>query len=491
MEENRSHYSLREKTMLQDRYRIDSVLGYNGLTITYEAFDTFREQKIVIKELFPSAIAERRAEDQKTVSCIRMIHEKEFRQLKERLIKEAKTLISMYPLEGIANVLNQFEENQTVYVVSEYIQGITLTEYFDKLHMPYMQVKDVIRLLRPIAASLDKLHKKGVIHGKINPEVIRIKGRKTALVGFCDPMEDSSLPVFENATARIPEFAPMELYIENGILDAATDSYSLAAVIYRMVTGQPALPFYERVGDREDFVDPLIPPRRYNNGLMIYQNDAIVKALNVYQESRYATAAELLAELSEDEFAEESKIIMHKKPKSFAKKYRDIRFVRFAAAAGILFLLLFFGPKACRYAQTAGAKHFFVKIEEADITEQCRMIVELSDKKRSLYANDYNKMEEPDISGNSDTEYVIHYYDKITKRFVTYDQIDMDAGLVRYSKLDYRRNNTAILTFYDENGARQLTVNLKPDLFGIYTVEEVVIPKNGESTRSIQKVSIK
>ena len=49
-------YVLRTGTMLKDRYRIYEVLGANGMTITYLAYDIFREQRIVIKELFPNSL---------------------------------------------------------------------------------------------------------------------------------------------------------------------------------------------------------------------------------------------------------------------------------------------------------------------------------------------------------------------------------------------------------------------------------------------------
>ena len=110
-------YVLRTGTMLKDRYRIDEVLGANGMTITYLAYDIFREQRIVIKELFPNSIVERNPDDGLSVSCVQYSNEADFFTMKSHMIKKAKTLISLYPLEGIANMINVFEENQTRYNV--------------------------------------------------------------------------------------------------------------------------------------------------------------------------------------------------------------------------------------------------------------------------------------------------------------------------------------------------------------------------------------
>lgn len=75
MDVKSKRFALEEKVMLKDRYRIDKLLGSNGLSITYEAFDTFREQKIVIKELYPEAIVERDQDNKRTVSLSRYSYE--------------------------------------------------------------------------------------------------------------------------------------------------------------------------------------------------------------------------------------------------------------------------------------------------------------------------------------------------------------------------------------------------------------------------------
>lgn len=45
MDRNKSRFALADKTLLKDRYRIDGIMGNNGLSITYAAFDTFREKR--------------------------------------------------------------------------------------------------------------------------------------------------------------------------------------------------------------------------------------------------------------------------------------------------------------------------------------------------------------------------------------------------------------------------------------------------------------
>lgn len=490
MENKNPKYVLRIGTMLQDRYRIDDVLDSNGMTITYLAFDIFREQKVVIKELFPNSIVERNQDDELTVSCVRYINEQDFYTLKEHMMKKAKALIALYPMEGIANILNYFEENQTIYVIAEYAEGVSPLEFMQKIHSHPMQLKEILNLLKPVMGALDRLHKKGIVHGRISPAMIRTKDKKVVLVGFGDPIEDAMLPILEQATARIPEYSAVEQYMENATIGSETDVYAVAAIIYEAVTRIKVAPFYDRIGDvNEDKGDPVVALKDLNIGIMAYQSDAVMKSLNIYPQDRYDTFQELVLALSEEEFKEQSKIFMHKKPLIFDAKYKYIRTVRFVLIAGAIFILLFFGPKAYRYFQSFDAKQFYTKLDEADVYEQCRMVVQLSDSKREEYANDYNTIEEPDMSANTiEPNYEIHYYDKVTKRFVTNEQMDMDAKIVRYIRLDYRRNNTAILMFVDENTVKQVTVDLKPDIFDVYSVEESITDKEGNVTYHSYKV---
>ena len=490
MKNKNPKYVLRSGTMLQDRYRIDDVLDSNGMTITYLAFDIFREQKVVIKELFPNSIVERNQDDWLTVSCVRYINEHDFYTMKEHMIKKAKALIALYPMEGIANILTFFEENQTIYVIAEYAEGVSPFEFMQKIHSHPMQLKEVLNLLKPVMEALDALHKKGIVHGRISPAMIRTKDKKVVLVGFGDPIEDAMLPILEQATVRIPEYSALEQYMENSTLGSETDVYAVAAIIYEAVTRIKVAPFYERIVDEnEETTDPVVALKDLNIGIMAYQSDVIMKALNIYPQDRYDTFEELVLALSEEEFIEPSKIIMHKKPHSFAAKYNYIRKVRLVLIAGAIFILLFFGPKAYRYFRSYDAKQFYTKVDEANVYKQCQMVVQLSESKREKYANDYNKIEEPDMSANTiEPDYEIHYYDKVTKRFVTNEQMNMDAKIVRYIRLDYRRNNTAILMFVDENEVKQVTVNLKPDIFNVYSVEESITDKEGNTTYQSYKV---
>ncbi|MCH5281597.1 MAG: protein kinase [Lachnospiraceae bacterium] len=454
--------------MLKDRYRMDEVLGSNGISITYLAFDTFREKKIVVKELFPEAMVERNPSDRITVSCS-MVHEGEFARMKEHMMVEAKKLIKLYPLKGIANVITFFEENKTVYVVIEYVEGISLPEHMKKIHMPRILLKDAFKLIKPVVASLERVHSKGVVHGKINPSLIRItETGEPVLLGFCDPMEDASIAILEDATARVSGYSPVEQYVEGGRIMPSVDIYAVAAILYEMTTGHKVPAFYERMSEENpEGRDILVPPSYYNGSIMDYQSKALLKALAIYDFDRYQNLNEFVQAISEEEFAPEYQIRMREKPLLMVRvqKYRMLFMGIFVV--GMLFFAVFFIPKGLRFATSTGAERFYQKLEQATLYEQCEMIAGLSERKRSSYANDYTQMDE-------EGEHAIYYYDKITGRYLSREGLDLNRDMVRFITLDYRLNGSAILTIVEDGRKRELTINLKPNAAGEYAVSEKV-----------------
>lgn len=466
MVENGKRTALEEQVILKDRYRIDGVLGNNGLSITYLAFDTFREKKIVMKELFPEAMVERSQSDRTTVSC-NMMHESDFVRMKEHMIREAKQLIKLYPLKGIANVITFFEENHTVYIIMDYVEGITLPEHMKKIHMPRVLLKDAFRLIKPVIVSLESVHRKGVIHGKINPSLIRLtEAGEAVLLGFGDPMEDASIAALEDATARVAGYSPVEQYVEGGKIMPSVDVYAIAAILYEMTTGHKVPAFYERMSEENpEGRDILVPPSYYNGSIMDYQSKALLKALAIYDFDRYQSLNEFVEAISEEEFAPEYQIHMREKPLLLVRvqKYRMLFTGTFIAA--ILFFAVFFIPKGLRFATSTGAERFYQKLERATLYEQCEMIAGLSEKKRDTYANDYTQMDE-------EGEHDIYYYDKITGQYLSREDMDLDRDMVRFITLDYRLNGSAILTIVEDGKKREITITLKPNSAGEYAVSE-------------------
>lgn len=82
---------------------------------------------------------------------------------------EARRLSQLFDIPEIVKVLDWFEENETAYLVMEFVRGITLNKYLQRLDMP-LSFRQAWEMIRPVAAALEKVHKKGIIHRDLNPE---------------------------------------------------------------------------------------------------------------------------------------------------------------------------------------------------------------------------------------------------------------------------------------------------------------------------------
>lgn len=468
MGDKKTVYALENGILLQDRYRIDAVLGSNGISITYCAYDTFREKKIVIKELFPQDVVERNKDDHCFVNCLKLIYEQDFTQMKEHMMKEARTLIQLFPLDAVTNVITFFEENGTVYIVMEFAEGISIEEYLEKNHRRKISLTDAVQLLSPVMLTLDKVHKKGVVHGKINPSLILItEEKKAVLLGFGDPMEDASLDMAENTTARVPGYAPVEQYVKQGGYGPTVDLYAMAAVLYELCTDKKVPPFYERINALEaKKEDPLKNPVTYDGTIMDYQANALMKALSIYHFDRFESMKQFWDAIAVQEpMVDDAVIRTRHKPVAFAQKEKYYKWLYGVAAVCILFLLFFFVPRMKAYVIGLEADSFYEKLEAGTAYEKCLMIDQLPVSKRRTIANDYTAMKE-------DEEHEIHYYDKVTKRLVNRKELALSAELVRFISLDYRKGNRAILTFYEDGVSHRMEIDLKEEESGSYSYKE-------------------
>ena len=161
-------------TLADRRYRIDSLLGNNGIMVTYKGYDTFRKKVVVIRELFPVDIVERDRLHDYHLDCKKLSDEALFESMKEHVIGRVKKLIRMYPVEGIANVLTFLEERGTVYSIEEYVEGMTLDKYLLKRHSAKFTVEDLMKLLAPVMQTLAKLHQDGICHLALSPQQIMV-----------------------------------------------------------------------------------------------------------------------------------------------------------------------------------------------------------------------------------------------------------------------------------------------------------------------------
>lgn len=445
------------KEKLQERYQIKEILGENGFSITYRGYDTLRNKKVLIKELFPSGIVRRVPGENYKVECIAFSNEGLFETMKEQVVNEAKTLISLYPLRGIANVITFFEENQTVYTISEYIEGATLESFLSEKKTGKLPLDSLLLFFEPFIKSLRKLHRLGLIHGKIRPDQIMVTKRNGAiLVGFCEPLQSVIHPAFVESIlpVRNSRYSPVELFMEQGVPSPATDIYGLSATIYYCITGVIPPHFYDRIQNTES----LIAPYEAGASLEKKQSDAIMKGLASHDFERYQSIDELLEGLVEEEPENENEkktvkpIILYREPFVFRKR-KNGPSIRNIVAVALVAVLLCVIPPTLQVVHKHQTDQFYENFVSVDEYDKCMLLRKLDEKKRSRCANNYNTMK----SGRSAE---VKYYDLNEKKVISEDEMKLTGTTYRYLSIDYRNELKAIVSLYEPDIVTTWEINL-------------------------------
>lgn len=215
-------------------YEIKQILGQGGFGITYLAYDPNLEKHVAIKEYLPVEIAVR--EGGESVHPVSDDHSASFEWGLARFIAEARTL-SKFKHPNIVHVLSVTEENNTAYMVMEYEEGQSLQDILKQRGT--IPEAEVMQILLPVLDGLDIVHKAGFIHRDIKPANIYIrKDGSPVLLDFGSARQALGEETKTLTTLVSPGYAPFEQYFSNGNEQGEwTDIYSLAATLYRAVTG--------------------------------------------------------------------------------------------------------------------------------------------------------------------------------------------------------------------------------------------------------------
>ena len=221
-------------SMLNHRYMVGGVLGEGGFGITYIGLDTLLQVRVAIKEFYPAGMVNRNNSVSNDVRSISADSARElFSKSREHFLHEARTLAKFTNEPGVVAVRDFFEENHTVYIVMEYLDGITLKSYLKQVGR--IPPAETVGLLMPVFRSLKKIHEKNLIHRDISPDNIMIVGQQVKLLDFGAAREfadEKSLSVMLKHG-----YAPMEQYRRHGKQGAWTDIYAICATVYKCITG--------------------------------------------------------------------------------------------------------------------------------------------------------------------------------------------------------------------------------------------------------------
>ncbi len=206
-------------TALEERYRIERQLGAGGMATVYLATDLKHEREVALKVLRPELGAVLGS---------------------ERFLAEIK-ITARLDHPHILTLIDSGEAGGFLYYVLPFVRGESLR---DKLtREKQLGLEEALLITRQVASALDYAHRHGVVHRDIKPENILLLEGEAMLADF-----GIALAVKEAGGNRLtetglslgtPQYMSPEQATGDRQLDARSDVYSLAAVLYEMLAGEP------------------------------------------------------------------------------------------------------------------------------------------------------------------------------------------------------------------------------------------------------------
>lgn len=291
-------YHLNPGTIIGGKYIVGRAVGYGGFSVTYIGYDYSIEKRVAIKEYLPSEFATR-SPGTSTVSIFSGDKAEQFHGGIEKFVDEAKRLARFRGTPGVTEVYDVVIENNTAYIVMEFLEGETLKRYLEREGR--IAPERAVSMMLPIIRTLDQVHAQGLLHRDISPDNIFLTSSgEVKLIDFGAARQATSTSHSKSLSVIVtPGYAPPEQYRSRGEQGSWTDVYGCGAVLYKMITGITP----EDSMDRST-KDNLEDVSRFSLDIPENIENAIMNALNLEIEERTPDMQTLFYELTtQDEVA--------------------------------------------------------------------------------------------------------------------------------------------------------------------------------------------
>ncbi|SEH71962.1 serine/threonine protein kinase [Halobacillus karajensis] len=205
--------------LLNDRYRVQEMIGGGGMANVYLAHDTILDREVAIKVL--------RLEHGNDEEFIARFH------------REAQSATSLsHP--NIVNIYDVGEEEDIYFMVMEYVDGMTLKQYIQQ-HSP-VDVTEAVDIMKQIASAIAHAHDNEIVHRDIKPQNILIDHYghvKVTDFGIAMALSATALTQTNSVLGSVHYLSPEQA--RGGMATKKSDVYSLGIVFFELLTGR--LPF--------------------------------------------------------------------------------------------------------------------------------------------------------------------------------------------------------------------------------------------------------
>ncbi len=251
------------------KYRLLELLDRGGQAYVFRALDPDLDKEVVIKLYRKGMTESEKADALREGSAMAQV--------------ESPNIVQCFAVE---------EYKSVPFLVLEYVEGVTLTEYVENNRI---SPADSLRLVRQIATAVDEIHSKGFLHLDLKPSNVMVSADgepKLIDFGLAQPLDK----LHRSTGLGSPAFIAPEQSRQNiDEIGPATDIFGLGSILYYLLTGLP--PF---VGDtKEEVIQAsqeydLVSPQRYVSSMPDALSDFCLKCLSESPAERFETIDEFL-----------------------------------------------------------------------------------------------------------------------------------------------------------------------------------------------------
>jgi tRNA A-37 threonylcarbamoyl transferase component Bud32 len=202
-------------TLLSGRYRLDAQIGAGGMSTVYRAFDTVLERQVAIKLMHREIASD---SDQL-----------------ERFRREARAVAQLnHP--HIVTVIDAGEDDNTPYIVFEYVEGETLKDRIRRHGR--LPIQEAMAYAIEIARALGVAHDRGIVHRDVKPQNVLLDEEGSAKVtdfGIARTLDQQGLTA-DGRVLGTTDYVSPEQALGHAVT-GQSDLYSLGIVLFEMLTG--------------------------------------------------------------------------------------------------------------------------------------------------------------------------------------------------------------------------------------------------------------